>query len=61
MTTIKISQELHDYLEEQGLKGESFETVLRRLLKAAGHTVPTEHSSTGYTGYKKIDWGPAKS
>ena len=51
MTTILVSQELHDYLAEQGLKGESFDTVLRRLLAKCGHTVPGKQTSTGYKSY----------
>jgi negative regulator of replication initiation len=51
MTTIQVSNELRDYLKEQGLKGETFEAVLRRLLSKCGHTVPGKQMSTGYKSY----------
>ena len=32
MKTIRVSDELHKYLESKGKKGESFEDILRREL-----------------------------
>ena len=32
-TTIPISKEFHDWLKSKGMKGESYEAVIKRLLK----------------------------
>ena len=33
VTTIPISKEFHDWLKSKGKKGESYEAVIKRLLK----------------------------
>lgn len=33
VTTIPISKEFHDWLKSKGKKGESYEVVIKRLLK----------------------------
>ena len=33
VTTIPISKEFHDWLKDKGKKGESYEEVIKRLLK----------------------------
>lgn len=33
VTTIPISKEFHDWLKDKGKKGESYEDVIKRLLK----------------------------
>ena len=33
VTTIPISKEFHDWLKSEGRKGESYEDVIKRLLK----------------------------
>ena len=33
ITTIPISKQFHDWLKSQGRKGESYEDVIKRLLK----------------------------
>ena len=33
ITTIPISKEFHDWLKSKGKKGESYEAVIKRLLK----------------------------
>lgn len=33
VTTIPISKEFHDWLKSKGRKGESYEAVIKRLLK----------------------------
>lgn len=33
MKTIKVSDELHDFLTNQGMKSESYDQIIKRLLK----------------------------
>ncbi len=33
ITTIPVSREFHDWLKSQGKKGESYEEIIKRLLK----------------------------
>ena len=33
ITTIPISKEFHDWLKSKGMKGESYEDIIKRLLK----------------------------
>ena len=33
ITTIPISKEFHDWLKSKGMKGESYEAVIKKLLK----------------------------
>ena len=32
-TTISVSKEFHDWLKDKGLKGESYEEIIKRLIK----------------------------
>lgn len=40
--TIAISLEVYNYLKGKGAKGESFDTILRRLLNLPNQTIPPQ-------------------
>ena len=42
VTTIPISKEFHDWLKSKGRKGESYEEVIKRLLKPEFQQEPEE-------------------
>ncbi len=42
-TTLAVSMETKEILQELGSKGESYETIIRRLIKEAGMKKLNEH------------------